>query len=147
MGEKETRLLRRVRAQATLVRRLGEQIRRESPALPRMQLDGLPRATGGVPGGLDAKLARKDSLERIAARESALLQEYERQAREVMDDMKPEHYAFCALYYLEALPIEDVARAIDRSERQCMRYKREIECGAAENGGKCQLGRRYADVV
>ena len=43
----------------------------------------------------------------------------------------PGDYGFCALYYIEGLSIEETARAIDRSERQCLRYKREIEGGAA----------------
>ena len=47
-----------------------------------------------------------------------------------MDDMRPELYAFCALYYLAGLSLAETAEAVDRSERQCARYKREIEQGA-----------------
>ena len=128
MEDSGIRALRRVRAQAELVRKLGEQLKREAPgALPSLRLDGMPRAHGGVASGLDARLARRDAMQRILARESALLRRYEREARSVMDRMRPEQYAFCALYYIEGLSIVDTARAIDRSERQCMRYKREIE--------------------
>ena len=131
MEDSEIRTLRRVRAQAELVRKLGEQLKRETPgALPSLRLDGMPRGHGGIPGGLDVRLARRDAMQRILARESALLRRYEREAREVMDRMRPEQYAFCALYYIEGLSIMDTARAIDRSERQCMRYKREIESAA-----------------
>ncbi len=132
MQEKEVTALRRARAQAQLVRTLAERLRREAPgALPSLQLDGMPRGRGGAPCGLDARVARRDALERILTRESALLRECEREARAAMDRMRPEHYGFCALYYIEGLSIEETARAIDRSERQCLRYKREIEGGAA----------------
>ena len=128
MSDGGVKALKRVRAQAELVRKLGEQMKREAPgALPSLRIDGMPRGRGGVPGGLDARVARRDAMQRILMRESALLRRYEREAREVMDAMRPEQYAFCALYYIEGLSIMDTARAIDRSERQCMRYKREIE--------------------
>ena len=41
--------------------------------------------------------------------------------------MRPELYAFCVLYYIGGLDLSEVAAAVDRSERQCMRYRREIE--------------------
>lgn len=127
MEESEIRALRRVRAQAELVRKLGEQLKREAPgALPCLRLDGMPHGHGNA-GGLDARLIRRDAMQRVLARESALLRRYEKAARSVMDRMRPEQYAFCALYYIEGLSIADAAKAIDRSERQCMRYKREIE--------------------
>ena len=123
----ERSIFARVRAQTLLVRRLGEQIEDAAPGLRAMRLDDMPRAKGGVPGGLDVQMAKKDALERIAARESAVLREMEAQARTEMEGMKPDLYAFCALYYLGALSVEDTAQAIDRSVRQCMRYKSEIE--------------------
>lgn len=123
-GEK----MARVRAQAMLVRRLGEQLR-EAPddGLRSMRLDGMPRAQGGAPRGLDVRLEKREAMERILDRESALLRRYEQEARAEMDRMRPEHYAFCALYFLAGLSLAETAEAIDRSERQCMRYKREIE--------------------
>ena len=118
----------RARTQTLLVRRLSEQIRRESPdGLHSLALDGMPRARGGIARGLDTQLAKREALQRMAARESALMREYEKEARGAMDRMGPEDYAFCALYYLAALSISEVAEALDRSERQCLRYKRRIE--------------------
>lgn len=118
----------RARTQTLLVRRLSEQIRRESPdGLHSLALDGMPRARGGIARGLDTQLAKREALQRMAARESALMREYEKEARGAMDRMGPEDYAFCALYYLAALSIGEVAEALDRSERQCLRYKRRIE--------------------
>lgn len=124
--------LRRVRTQRELVARLGEQLRRETAdGVRSARLDGLP-AGQGIPGGLEVRLIKRETLERLAARESALLREYEREARRFMDGMSPEDYAFCALYYLAGLSLGEVAEALERSERQCLRYKRRIE-----EGGKC----------
>ena len=124
--------LRRVRTQRELVARLGEQLRRETmDGVRSARLDGLP-AGHGMPSGLDARLIKRETLERLAARESALLREYEQAARLLMDEMNPEDYAFCALYYLAGLSLGETAEALERSERQCLRYKRRIE-----EGGKC----------
>ena len=136
-------VLRRVRAQARLVNELGEKIEAMKPGTIRSpKLDGMPRS--GFSGGLDVQLVKWDSLKRIAARESALLRKYEKEARKEMDGMKPEWYAFSVLYYIGGLSIEETAEAIDRSPRQCLRYKREIE---AENVGKCQLEKQNPPVV
>ena len=125
-GEK----MARVRAQAMLVRRLGEQLREASgDGLRSMRLDGMARAQSTAARGLDVRLEKREAMERILNRESALLRRYEQEARAEMDRMRPEHYAFCALYFLAGLSLTETAEAIDRSERQCMRYKREIEQG------------------
>ena len=123
-GEK----MARVRAQAMLVRRLAGQ-RKEMAAdgVRSLRLDGMPRGTGGAPRGLDIRMEKMEAMQRLLERESAILREYAKEARREMDDMKPEHYAFCALYYLAGLSLAETAEAIDRSERQCARYKREIE--------------------
>ena len=94
-----------------------------------MRLDGMPRAQSTAARGLDVRLEKREAMERILNRESALLRRYEQEARAEMDRMRPEHYAFCALYFLAGLSLTETAEAIDRSERQCMRYKREIEQG------------------
>jgi hypothetical protein len=75
-------------------------------------------------------MEKREAMVSLMEKESALLREYEREARKEMNDMRPELYAFCALYYLAGLSLVDTAEAIDRSERQCARYKREIEQGA-----------------
>lgn len=51
----------------------------------------------------------------------------EKKAREYMDNMKPAMYAFCVMYYINALSLDAVAEAIERSTRQCIRYKDRIE--------------------
>ena len=131
--------LSRVRAQRLLVGRLGERIRRETADGVRSPwLDGAPCGHGGLTGGLETRLIKREALERLAARESELLREYERAARSFMDRMNPEDYAFCALYYLAGLSLGETAEALERSERQCMRYKRRIEEGMADRGGKCR---------
>lgn len=125
MKDKQRQALVRTRAQAILVRRLGERIRAEC-MVSSPRLDGAPRTTcAGM--GLDHRLIRRQALEEMTRRETALLRRYEREARRAMDEMKPEMYAFCALYYIGGASIGETAQAIDRSERQCIRYKNEIE--------------------
>lgn len=128
IDEQERRALIHMRRQVMLVRRLGEQLRHETPgALPSLRMDGMPRGNGGVPGGLDVGLAKRDALERLLAHESAELRRMESEARRVMDRMGPELYAFCALYYIAGLSLEETSEALDRCIRQCRRYKQEIE--------------------
>lgn len=128
MNMQERRALIGVRRQVKLVRRLSEQLRYEAPgALPSLRMDGMPRGRGSVPGGLDVHIAKRDALERLLERESAEMRRQEETARRVMERMEPGLYAFCALYYIAALSLEETAEAIDRCVRQCRRYKREIE--------------------
>ena len=125
-GEK----MKRVRAQARLVTRLSGQMREmAADGLRSPRLDGMPRGAGYAPGGLDIRMERREAMMRMLEKESGLLREYEMAARREMDEMRPELYAFCALYYLAGLSLAETAEAIDRSERQCARYKREIEQG------------------
>ncbi|MDO5300474.1 MAG: hypothetical protein Q4F18_13670 [Clostridia bacterium] len=128
MTERERQALRRVRAQVMLVHRLSEQLREQKGSgLRSARLDGMPKGQGGMPIGLDGRIARKEALERIVSKESAQLLLDEKAARRAMEKLRPELYAFCALYYLSGLSLEETAAAIDRSERQCTRYRREIE--------------------
>lgn len=130
--------LRRVRAQRMLVGRLGERIRRETEdGVCSPRLDGMPGAGKGLAGGLETRLIKREALKHLAERESRLLREYERAARTFMDEMGPEDYAFCALYYLAGLSLSETAEALERSERQCLRYKRRIEEECADEGSKC----------
>lgn len=113
-----------------LVRRLTEQMRemaKDGVHSPR--LDAMPRGTGAPSRGLDMQMERREAMERMLRRESEVLQKYEREARKAMDGMRPELYAFCALYYLSGFTLEETARALDRCPRQCARYRREIERG------------------
>lgn len=122
-------ILMRARAQAKLVRRLSEQLKEQDPGPRRAALDGLPKGHGGLARGLDVQIEKRDALRRILTRECEIRREYEHAAREAMERMKPEQYAFCALYYVGALSLEETADAMDRSVRQCARYKTEIEHG------------------
>lgn len=118
----------RVRSQVLLVRRLSEQMREMAPdGLRSLWLDGMPRQAGSAVRGLDVQMEKREAMERMLRRESELLRSYEEAARSAMDGLKPEHYAFCAMYYIGAFSMEETAEAIDRSLRQCTRYKREIE--------------------
>ena len=120
--------LLRVRAQVMLVRRLSGQMKEQATdGIRSLRLEGAPRRTSGVYRGLDVRLEKKEAMERMLRRESEILRSYESEARLEMDGMKPEHYAFSAMYYIGGFSLEETAEAIDRSLRQCARYKREIE--------------------
>lgn len=128
VNARDRKTLLRVRTQARVVRELGERLNALAPgALKSVVPDGMPHARGGVPSGLDVLTAKRDSLMRIVSRECELLRKYDDAARKVLDRMRPELYAFCVLYYIGGLDLSEVAAAVDRSERQCMRYRREIE--------------------
>lgn len=121
-------ILNRVRMQVMLVRRLNGQIRELSgDGLRSLRLDGMPGRTRGVYHGLEVQIEKKEALERMLRRESRLMRQYEKEARKAMDGMTPELYAFSAMYYIAGFSVEETSKAMDRSVRQCMRYKREIE--------------------
>ncbi len=142
MSRKET--MQRVRTQVLLIRRLSAQMRELSrDGLRSMRMDGMPRA-GGMAQGLDAKMLRREALEGMLQRECRKLREWEREARREMDGMSPERYAFCSMYYIGAFSMEETAQALDRTVRQCRRYKAEIEGESypqnwGENVRKCPL--------
>lgn len=118
--------LKRVRAQVKLVRQLGERLQEMNQPVRAVSLTGMPRG-GGLPCGLDARLAKKDAMERMIEHESARLHRYEEEARREMDTMNPDVYAFCLMYYLCAMTLEETVETLGRSERQCLRYKRAAE--------------------
>ena len=60
-------------------------------------------------------------------KEEALLKVCEVATRKSMETLRPELYAFAAMYYLGGMPLMESADAIDKSVRQCMRYKKQIE--------------------
>ena len=118
----------RVRMQLKLVRTLREQLRELlKDGVRSMQMDAMPRGMSGIGRGLEIRIEKREAKEEMLRKESELLQAYEKEARREMDSMKPEHYAFCAMYYMGGLSLEETAEAMDRSVRQCARYKREIE--------------------
>lgn len=69
----------------------------------------------------------KELYQKRLEREEALLKVCEVATRKSMEALKPELYAFAAMYYLGGMSLTDSADAIDKSKRQCMRYKKQIE--------------------
>ena len=125
MTRRET--MARVRAQALLVRQLNERLKELSPdGVRSLRMSGMPGGRGGAARGLDVHMERREALERMIRRESAVLREYEAAARSEMDSMKPGEYAFCLMYYIGGYSIEETSSAIERSVRQCERYRRAI---------------------
>ena len=123
-------IMGRVRAQVLLVRRLNEQLREMAPdGVRSVRIGGAPGGKGRTARGLDVMMERREALERMIRRESAVLRECENAARREMDSMKPGEYAFCLMYYIGAYSMEETSCMLERSMRQCLRYKREIEMG------------------
>lgn len=123
-------IMRRVRAQALLLQRLGERMKEYAADGVRSPgMDGMPRGKNHAQGGTMIRYEKREAMREVIGRESARLREYEQAARREMDQMRPELYAFCALYYLAAISLEETAEAIDRCKRQCERYRAEIERG------------------
>lgn len=134
MNEKERQVLLRVRGQVRLVRELNEKLTEmQAATLSAVQLDGMPHGRGGLARGLEVKLMMKESLEKSLEREGAILHELEDEARGIISGLKIGLYSFCMYYYIGGLSLEDTIRMTDRSRRQIMRYKREIE-GKKESG-------------
>lgn len=134
MNEKERQVLLRVRGQVRLVRELNEKLTEMQAAkLSAVQLDGMPHGRGGLARGLEVKLMMKESLEKSLEREGAILHELEDEAIGIISGLKIGLYSFCMYYYIGGLSLEDTMRMTDRSRRQIMRYKREIE-GKKESG-------------
>ena len=94
---------RAVRAQVLLIRGLKNQMSKATTEKEKKYFDNKLRA------------------------ETQRLIRVEKEARKYMDNMKPAMYAFCSMYYLNALSLEIVAETLERSTRQCARYKRDIE--------------------
>lgn len=120
--------LNRVRRQVLLVRQLMDRQRElaaDGVHSPRM--NGMPKAMGGIAAGLEARVSRREEMERLIRRESEVLIACEKEAREAMDGLKPELYAFCVMYYINGFTLDETAQALERCERQCTRYRREIE--------------------
>lgn len=59
--------------------------------------------------------------------QTRILVKLEAKARSLMNDMKPEMYAFCVMYYISGMSLAVTAETLGRSVRQCARYKRRIE--------------------
>ena len=128
MNEKDRETLLRVRGQARLVRELNEKLMDiQAASIGAVQLDGMPRGKGGLARGLEIRLMMKETLERSLEREGAILHELEEEAGKAISGLKAGLYSFCMYYYIGGLSMEDTIRMTDRSRRQVMRYKREIE--------------------
>ena len=119
--------LERMRSQVLLVQRLREQIRELSvDGVHCLRTDSVGGGSRSMNRGLDMRLEKKDALERMLRRESQRMREYEQEARRWMDAMKPELYAFCLMYYIGGYGMLETSETMDRSVRQCERYKEEI---------------------
>lgn len=102
MGMSERgRALSRVRCQVLLVRTLKDRLR-------------------DMDGGDENRTYIGDKLRR----ETRKMIECEAQARAHLDGLAPQLYAFAVMYFISGESMEKTAEAIDRSVRQCGRYKR-----------------------
>ena len=115
-----------MRSQAIVASHMRERAQEGTSELRSLRLDGMPKGPART-GGLDARMIRQEETARMLRREEARLRRMEKKARESMAKMRPELYAFCTMYYIGGLSLTETAEAIDRSVRQCMRYRKEIE--------------------
>jgi len=123
-GMTRREIMARVRAQALLVKQLAGQMEELSPdGIRCLRIGGAPGGGNAAARGLDVRLERRDAMQRMLERESARLRAYEAAARREMESMKPAEYAFCLMYYIEARSIKETSAAIERSVRQCERYR------------------------
>ena len=119
--------LLQMRTQVRLVERLKEKCAEEDGcSVHGMRLSATPRG-GGIYTGLDARMIMREEAYRILQQEEARMVRLERKARKLMEGMAPGLYAFCVVYYIGGLGLADAAQVLDRSDRQCRRYKMEIE--------------------
>lgn len=107
------RVLSRVRRQVLLVRALNDALHRAEDS--------------GADTAYIADKLRKETRDLIAC---------EAKARAHLDGLTPQLYAFAVMYFIAGESLEKTAEAIDRSARQCGRYKRTLlreENKGAEN--------------
>lgn len=71
--------------------------------------------------------SEKNYFDRKLKQQTKLLIDMEAKARSLMNDLKPEMYAFCVMYYINGMSLAVTAESLDRSVRQCARYKKRIE--------------------
>lgn len=117
-------IMTRMRSQALLVRRLEEQMKELCPdGLRSIRIGGAGGGGHAPARGLDVQIQRKEAVERMLTREKARLAQYEAAARQEMAAMKPGEYAFSLMYYIGGYSLEETSRMIDRSVRQCERYR------------------------
>ena len=95
-------------------------------AVGAQKIDGMPHGNS-VPHGLETGYIAVERQKKTLERETALFEKYERRARAVMTKMEPALYGFCLFFYLQAKSTSETAAAINRSERQCQRYRRETK--------------------
>lgn len=66
-------------------------------------------------------------LKKKIAQEEKRMAALEKAARSVLEDVNPEMYAFGVSYYIDGMSLLEAGKIIDRSERQCIRYKQAFE--------------------
>ena len=126
MTSTEKTALMSIRAQIALVGQLRAQAGDAALTDLRSPSMDMPRS-GGFSGGLERRLIQQEHLQRMLEREEAALRQLEQHVRAAMAKMRPELYAFCTFYYLSGMSLPQTQAVLDRSERQCRRYRQELE--------------------
>ena len=120
--------LERIR-EATLELRLMQEeyhALRPTPQSPR--LDGMPRAGGTTAAGesmarlVDARSMLAGRIRQSGEALSAMLE----RARPRLDALPAHLFAFCLHYYVNAEPIADVARTMQRDKKTLYEYKKKL---------------------
>lgn len=74
----------------------------------------------------DEDVKKQPSFARMLARERLALQEHEKEARAYMKDLRPIEYSFVLTYYLSGMTLRETSETIDRSNRQCERFRKKF---------------------
>ena len=71
----------------------------------------------------------RESMMAMYNREQRIYDTKLKEVQPFLDKMKPEFVSFCTMYYIHGFSIPECADMLDRSERQCARYKAKVEKG------------------
>lgn len=127
--EREANFLKGTRRQLNVVkiaRRRCNEIVSAHGTVKTVRLDGMP-AGRKLPCGFDGDAGHAEKLLQILQREETELKRRRTTAMRIIQRLPEALYCFCLYYYIEGMPVKQVAQMMDRTERSCWGYKQIIE--------------------
>ena len=122
--------LERIREATLALRCLQEEYRAMQPSPAPARLDGMPRGTGCADGVSKMVDARSLLADRIA-RSSDTLAQLLCEVRPELDALPEQLFAFCLHYYVNAVPMAEAARAMQRDKKTLYEYKKRLRTASA----------------
>ena len=117
--------LERIREATLALRCLQEEYRAMQPSPAPARLDGMPRGTARADGVSKMVDARSLLADRIARSSDALAQLL-CDVRPELDELPEQLFAFCLHYYVNAVPMAEAARAMQRDKKTLYEYKKRL---------------------